>query len=308
MADRASPRVVAVFNASDELVDLLHLMRGISGVYEFILCRFHTLKKGWVDFTEYLWKHDPHLVIFDISPPYHENWQFFQTLRAATAMKGRRQVLITTNKTLLDAALGEDSHTIDIVGSPDVLHQIVTAIESVPDPDTALDTSAVQAALRRKRRTGAALDKHLRWQRGILAHGDGDKTSAEPPGRTAASADHPRATHAGAPRTREGNDVKSSEWPPTTIRSPDANARPTPGTKARALSPLDDHLQRVRDAYRDSPNLRLTPSQAQRMFELESQVCVAVLNALLNEAFLLRTREGVFVRRARPHPEDTTRE
>jgi hypothetical protein len=64
------------------------------------------------------------------------------------------------------------------------------------------------------------------------------------------------------------------------------------------MPPLDDHLQRVRDAYRDQPNLRVTPSQAQRMFELEPQLCVAVLDALLNEAFLLRTHDGLFVRRA----------
>jgi hypothetical protein len=43
---------------------------------------------------------------------------------------------------------------------------------------------------------------------------------------------------------------------------------------------FDDHLQRVRDSYHDRPNLRLTPSQAQRTFELEPQVCVAVLDAL----------------------------
>ena len=74
------------------------------------------------------------------------------------------------------------------------------------------------------------------------------------------------------------------------------------------MSALDDHLQRVRDAYRDRPSLGLTPSQAQRMFELEPQACVAVLDALVNEAFLVRTREGVFVRRAKPYAERTASE
>jgi hypothetical protein len=64
------------------------------------------------------------------------------------------------------------------------------------------------------------------------------------------------------------------------------------------MSPLDDDLQRVRDAYRDSPNLRVTPSQAQRVFALEPEVCVAVLEALLDEGFLFRTREGLFVQSA----------
>ena len=164
MADLPSKRVVAVFNASDELVDLLHWMQPISGAYEFIACRIETLKKGWVDFTEYLAEHNPHLVIFDISPPSEENWQFFQTLRAAPAMKGRRQVLVTTNKALLDAVLGEDSHAIDIVASPDVLHQAVTAIESVAAPDTTPDrTTPVQAALRRN--PGRGLSSTKTWVR-----------------------------------------------------------------------------------------------------------------------------------------------
>lgn len=68
---------------------------------------------------------------------------------------------------------------------------------------------------------------------------------------------------------------------------------------------FDDQLQRVRDAYRDRPNLRLTPSQAQRMFELRPQACVAVLVTLLNEAFLRRTREGLFVRRDDQVPRQT---
>jgi hypothetical protein len=61
------------------------------------------------------------------------------------------------------------------------------------------------------------------------------------------------------------------------------------------MSPIDDELQRVRAAYRDTPSLRVTPSQAQRIFELGPEVCVLVLEALLNEGFLLRTHEGLFV-------------
>ena len=64
------------------------------------------------------------------------------------------------------------------------------------------------------------------------------------------------------------------------------------------MLPIDDDLQRVRDAYRERPDLRVTPSQAQRLFELAPQVCVAVLEALLDEGFLSRTREGLFVHSA----------
>ena len=43
-------------------------------------CRFADLKKGVVDFSQYVAKTNPEVVIFDISPPYVENWAFYKTL------------------------------------------------------------------------------------------------------------------------------------------------------------------------------------------------------------------------------------
>jgi hypothetical protein len=66
-------------------------------------------------------------------------------------------------------------------------------------------------------------------------------------------------------------------------------------------APLEALLQRVREEYRESPSLRLTPSQAQRLFGLEPLVCVAILQALLTEDFLSRTSDGLFVQAASSH-------
>ena len=38
-------------------------------------------------------KHNPEVVIFDISPPYDENWTFFKTMRDSDRMNGRGTVL-----------------------------------------------------------------------------------------------------------------------------------------------------------------------------------------------------------------------
>jgi len=62
---------------------------------------------------------------------------------------------------------------------------------------------------------------------------------------------------------------------------------------------LAAHMQMVRAEYDDMPNLRLTPSEAQRRFGLEPAACSAVLDALLVEDFLWRTRDGLFVRSGR---------
>jgi hypothetical protein len=59
---------------------------------------------------------------------------------------------------------------------------------------------------------------------------------------------------------------------------------------------FDATLEYVRAAYNDVPNLRLTPSQAQRLFHLEPPMCATMLDALLLERFLSRTPDGLFVR------------
>jgi hypothetical protein len=69
------------------------------------------------------------------------------------------------------------------------------------------------------------------------------------------------------------------------------------------LTPLhsknyEELLQRVRAEYTEMPSLRLTPSQAQRLFGLEPSAGGAVLDALLTENFLCRTSDGLFMRSA----------
>jgi hypothetical protein len=59
---------------------------------------------------------------------------------------------------------------------------------------------------------------------------------------------------------------------------------------------LEEHLQLVRQEYLDTPNLRLTPSGAQRFFGLQPFPCMEILEALLGENFLCRTSDGLFVR------------
>jgi DNA-binding response OmpR family regulator len=130
---------VALINASDDTVEMVQRMLSASGIDCLTGCHFADLKKGNVDFGQFLAKYDPQVVIFDISPPYAENWQFFRTLRDAKTMEGRGLVLTTTNKDRLDEIVGEDSTAIEIVGKPYDLQQITAAITA------ALRTAAAAA-------------------------------------------------------------------------------------------------------------------------------------------------------------------
>jgi hypothetical protein len=65
----------------------------------------------------------------------------------------------------------------------------------------------------------------------------------------------------------------------------------SPGTR------IHDILERIQGEYLELPGLRLTQSQAQRLWHLDRGVCDALLMALVDARFLSRTRDGAFVRR-----------
>jgi DNA-binding response OmpR family regulator len=123
--------VVALFNASDDTIDMVQNLLTTSGSDQTLIwCHFADLKKGIVDFGRYMDKHNPEVVIFDLLPPYDENWHFFKTMRDAKTMKGRGVVLTTTNKNRLDEVLGEDSHALEVVGRSRDLQLIDAAIKA----------------------------------------------------------------------------------------------------------------------------------------------------------------------------------
>jgi hypothetical protein len=128
-SERTAEGIVALFNASDDTVDMImSLLTQDGGTQTLVWCHFAELKKGIIDFKNFMVKHNPEVVIFDISPPYDENWYFFTTMRDADVMRGRGSVLTTTNKNRLDEVVGADSDAIEIVGKPQDVQQIRTAL------------------------------------------------------------------------------------------------------------------------------------------------------------------------------------
>jgi hypothetical protein len=55
-------------------------------------------------------------------------------------------------------------------------------------------------------------------------------------------------------------------------------------------------VQRVRGEFLEMPGLTLTVAQAARLWSFETGFCVAVLSALEEARFLVRTRHSTFAR------------
>jgi len=60
--------------------------------------------------------------------------------------------------------------------------------------------------------------------------------------------------------------------------------------------PLEDILRRIQGEYIEMPGHRLTVAQAQRLWGLNRAACDAVFGALVDAKFLIRNRDGAYVR------------
>ena len=118
---------VAVFNASDDTVEMLKAMLSERG-YRAIDGSVDGVKSGQFDFVAFMETHKPDGIIWDIAPPYDRNWNFFKLLLTSALLAQCAVVLTTTHKQHLDALAGEDTGAIEIVGKPYDLDIIVDAI------------------------------------------------------------------------------------------------------------------------------------------------------------------------------------
>jgi hypothetical protein len=55
-------------------------------------------------------------------------------------------------------------------------------------------------------------------------------------------------------------------------------------------------IRRVQGEFLEMPGLRLTESQARRLWGLDEASCRALLTALVDSSFLFKTRDGAFMR------------
>jgi hypothetical protein len=59
---------------------------------------------------------------------------------------------------------------------------------------------------------------------------------------------------------------------------------------------LERIVSRIREEFREMPGLRLTPAQASRLWGLEEETCIAVIDRLIASAYLRWTSAGAVTR------------
>ena len=117
---------VAVINSNEDLIELLRIVLAQAGL-DTVTAHVPDIKRGREDLLSFVAQHEPAVIVYDIVPPYDENWNFLRLLQDLQVMQGRRWVLTTTNKRALDELVG-DTGSFEILGKPYDLDRVTTAV------------------------------------------------------------------------------------------------------------------------------------------------------------------------------------
>ncbi|MCU0491826.1 MAG: hypothetical protein MUD01_09580 [Chloroflexaceae bacterium] len=118
------PCLVAVVNSS---ADTLFLVQETLQDEGFLVVTGYVadFRQGRADLEAHFNQHQPHVVLWDISVPYEENWRFFDTNVVPTlAAHACPWLLTTTNGAALNSLVGQ-VEAIEILGKPFDLDQLV---------------------------------------------------------------------------------------------------------------------------------------------------------------------------------------
>jgi CheY-like chemotaxis protein len=130
MPDEPPRRKVLVFNASEDTVDLLTTFFGVLGLDaagETWPARDPLSIEIVQDFVR---RHQPDVIVFDVSFPYDRNWVRFCEFRQADGVRDIPIVLTTTHKRALYDLVGP-TEALEIIGKPYDLDELATTVKRV---------------------------------------------------------------------------------------------------------------------------------------------------------------------------------
>ena len=117
---------IAILNSSADVVQMLRTALEAEG-FKTVTAHVPDIKQGHEDLLAFLARHDPHVIIYDVSLPYAENWTFLRLVQDTAAAKGRYFIVTTPNRDALEEAVG-DTGAIELLGKPYDLDQIFAAV------------------------------------------------------------------------------------------------------------------------------------------------------------------------------------
>lgn len=107
---------VLVINSNIELMQALESWLADIGCITKSVQIFD-LKTKKINFKNILLSFKPTIIIYDVSIPYDENWNFFLKITSLSITKEIKFIVTTTNKKALESLVGP-TNTYEIIGKP----------------------------------------------------------------------------------------------------------------------------------------------------------------------------------------------
>jgi DNA-binding response OmpR family regulator len=111
---RADRRCIAIVNTSDDVIDAITEVleqEGFCTTKHFA----RDYRRGDKPLEDIIRDRNPELILWDIAPPYAENWKFLQTV--LPALGDLPVVMTTTNKDALERVVGP-TESLEILSKP----------------------------------------------------------------------------------------------------------------------------------------------------------------------------------------------
>jgi len=120
-------RVVAVFNSSDDLVELVRAALELSG---FVTVSLHLdeVRRGGANLEAFMHEHDPKVIVYDVAAPYEQSWRYLDRMRRMPIMTDRQFVLTSPNVARAVEGVNRPDRVFEIVGKPYDLDELVEIV------------------------------------------------------------------------------------------------------------------------------------------------------------------------------------
>lgn len=117
---------MAVFNSNQDVLRLIRTALEDEG-YGVVTEHIVHFRDGDADLIDFLATYRPSLLLYDLAPPYQENWNFLQLLQRIPEVSSLPMVLTTVNKAALEKTVGR-TDAFEILGTLDNLAPVVDAV------------------------------------------------------------------------------------------------------------------------------------------------------------------------------------
>ena len=121
---------MAIFDASDDTVEMLSHLLQHAGL-RTVDGHASDISDGEFDLSAFVKAHTPNAIIWDVSPPYAQNWKFLQLMQAADSIRSRGIVVTTTRLRYLKTMPGFQTGDFEILEKPYDLDLVLSAIRRV---------------------------------------------------------------------------------------------------------------------------------------------------------------------------------